>query len=131
MKPNHLYASQNRGPDTMFERQEEDTYWARNSLRAQQEASNNTELFYSLKPADKARYIDMYGVKAPSSTSSSSSSSPKTNKHQQQRGEAPSTPSVRPKKPMGTSVFTSSETFFNDTATTEIYTLSLHDALPI
>src|SRR5438309_9714014 len=27
--------------------------------------------------------------------------------------------------------FTSSSFFFNDTATTEIYTLSLHDALPI
>src|SRR3712207_8135266 len=29
------------------------------------------------------------------------------------------------------SVFTCSFFFFNDTATTEIYTLSLHDALPI
>src|SRR5258708_30703048 len=29
------------------------------------------------------------------------------------------------------SLFTSSFFFFNDTATTEIYTLSLHDALPI
>src|SRR2546422_11750918 len=29
------------------------------------------------------------------------------------------------------SVFSSSFFFFNDTATTEIYTLSLHDALPI
>src|SRR6201999_4680897 len=28
-------------------------------------------------------------------------------------------------------IFTSSFFFFNDTATTEIYTLSLHDALPI
>ena len=28
-------------------------------------------------------------------------------------------------------VFCLKKTFFNDTATTEIYTLSLHDALPI
>src|SRR6266850_7946993 len=28
-------------------------------------------------------------------------------------------------------IFTASSFFFNDTATTEIYTLSLHDALPI
>src|SRR6266536_5995612 len=34
---------------------------------------------------------------------------------------------IRPRSPLVSSLFF----FFNDTATTEIYTLSLHDALPI
>src|SRR5688572_33261673 len=33
--------------------------------------------------------------------------------------------------PIASPVFSCSPFFFNDTATTEIYTLSLHDALPI
>src|SRR6267143_1742844 len=42
-------------------------------------------------------------------------------------------PSISPKVPMGVSSNTTFPFFFffNDTATTEIYTLSLHDALPI
>src|SRR2546430_14852111 len=34
-------------------------------------------------------------------------------------------------RPHSTSLFRTTYFFFNDTATTEIYTLSLHDALPI
>src|SRR6266542_3573791 len=41
--------------------------------------------------------------------------------------------SVRPLRPTSSSCFSGARAsfFFNDTATTEIYTLSLHDALPI
>ena len=71
-RPSHL-----RSNGDMYETREADIYGADgNTLKAQRESSTSsggatTDIFYSLSPADKVKFIDMHGVKAPAHASPS------------------------------------------------------------